>query len=130
VIDLITGHGTVSLAIAAIKAGFRLYRDAAARGELLDCVARSLHRNDAANEERLANRALNWRRARVATSREREVLGAVPPAEAEQDMLVHLGISFSRFRRPCAHSSKSLQCPAACPDLIRMAIIIKKHPNP
>ena len=49
----ITGHGNVSLAIAAIKAGaFEFIEKPLREDALLECIERALHRNDVAHAER------------------------------------------------------------------------------
>jgi two-component system, LuxR family, response regulator FixJ len=124
----ITGHGTVSLAIAAIKAGAFDFIEKPLREEmLLDCVERSLHRNDAAHEERL-QRAQLEARAALLTSREREVLELVAAGEPSKIIARHLGISFRTVELHRAHIIEKLQA-RSLSDLIRMAIIIKTHPS-
>jgi two-component system, LuxR family, response regulator FixJ len=52
----ITGHGTISLAIAAIKAGAFDFIEKPLREEaLLECIERSMHRTDTLHEERLGS---------------------------------------------------------------------------
>ena len=124
----ITGHGTVSLAIAAIKAGAFDFIEKPLREEmLLDCVERSLNRNDAAHEERL-QRAQLEARATLLTSREREVLELVAAGEPSKIIARHLGISFRTVELHRAHIIEKLQA-RSLSDLIRMAIIIKTHPS-
>ena len=125
----ITGHGTVSLAIAAIKAGAFDFIEKPLREEmLLDCIERSLHRNDAAHEERLQRAQLEARPA-LLTSREREVLELVAAGEPNKIIARRLGISFRTVELHRAHIIEKLQA-RSLSDLIRMAIIIKTHPNP
>jgi FixJ family two-component response regulator len=124
----ITGHGTVSLAIAAIKAGAFDFIEKPLREEmLLDCVERSLHRNDVAHEERL-QRAQLEARAALLTSREREVLELVAAGEPSKIIARHLGISFRTVELHRAHIIEKLQA-RSLSYLIRMAIIIKTHPS-
>jgi len=120
----ITGHGTVSLAIAAIKAGAFDFIEKPLREEmLLDCVERSLHRNDAAHEVRL-QRAQLEARAALLTSREREVLELVAAGEPNKIIARRLGISFRTVELHRAHIIEKLQA-RSLSDLIRMAIIMK-----
>jgi two-component system response regulator FixJ len=120
----ITGHGTVSLAIAAIKAGAFDFIEKPLREEmLLDCVERSLHRNDAAHEERLQRAQLEARGA-LLTAREREVLELVAAGEPNKIIARRLGISFRTVELHRAHIIEKLQA-RSLSDLIRMAIIMK-----
>jgi FixJ family two-component response regulator len=77
----ITGHGTVSLAVAAIKAGAFDFVEKPLREEaLLESIDRALNWNDTTHEERL-ERAQLQARAALLTEREREVLDLVAAGE-------------------------------------------------
>jgi two-component system response regulator FixJ len=105
----ITGHGTVSLAIAAIKAGaFDFIEKPLREDMLLDCVERSLHRNDAAHEERL-QRAQLEARAALLTTREREVMELVAAGEPNKIIGRRLRISFRTVELHRAHIIEKLQ---------------------
>jgi two-component system response regulator FixJ len=124
----ITGHGTVSLAIAAIKAGaFEFIEKPLREDALLECIERSLHRNDAAHEERLERAQLEVRSA-LLTTREREVLELVAAGEPSKIIARHLGISFRTVELHRAHIVEKLQA-RSLSDLIRMAIILKTLRN-
>ena len=124
----ITGHGTVSLAIAAIKAGAFDFVEKPLREEsLLECIERSLNWNDTAREERL-ERAQLQTRAALLTEREREVLDLVAAGEPNKIIARHLGISFRTVELHRAHIIEKLQA-RSLSDLIRMAIIMKARPN-
>jgi FixJ family two-component response regulator len=124
----ITGHGTVSLAIAAIKAGaFDFIEKPLREDALLECIERSLHWNDAAHEERL-ERARLEARAALLTTREREVLELVAAGEPNKIIARHLGISFRTVELHRAHIIEKLQA-RGLSDLIRMAIIMNTRPN-
>jgi two-component system, LuxR family, response regulator FixJ len=124
----ITGHGTVSLAIAAIKAGAFDFVEKPLREEsLLECIERSLNWNDTAREERL-ERAQLQARAALLTEREREVLDLVAAGEPNKIIARHLGISFRTVELHRAHIIEKLQA-RSLSDLIRMAIIMKARPN-
>ena len=124
----ITGHGTVSLAIAAIKAGaFEFIEKPLREDALLECIERSLHRNDAAHEERLERAQLEARSA-LLTTREREVLELVAAGEPSKIIARHLGISFRTVELHRAHIVEKLQA-RSLSDLIRMAIILKTLRN-
>jgi two-component system, LuxR family, response regulator FixJ len=124
----ITGHGTVSLAIAWIKAGAFDFVEKPLREEaLLECIERSLNWNETAREERL-ERAHLQARAALLTEREREVLDLVAAGEPNKIIARHLGISFRTVELHRAHIIEKLQA-RSLSDLIRMAIILKVHPN-
>jgi FixJ family two-component response regulator len=124
----ITGHGTVSLAVAAIKAGAFDFVEKPLREEsLLECIERALHWNDVAREERL-ERAQLQTRVELLTEREREVLDLVAAGEPNKIIARHLGISFRTVELHRAHISEKLQA-RSLSDLIRMAIILKVRPN-
>src|SRR6202011_5607124 len=73
----ITGHGTISLAIAAMKAGaFDFIGKPPREGALLESIERALQWNDRAYEERLERASLQVRAA-LLTLREREVFELV-----------------------------------------------------
>jgi two-component system, LuxR family, response regulator FixJ len=74
----ITGHGTISLAIAAMKAGaFDFIEKPLREDALLESIERALHWNDRAYEERLERATLEVRVA-LLTPREREVFELWP----------------------------------------------------
>jgi two-component system, LuxR family, response regulator FixJ len=124
----ITGHGTVSLAIAAIKAGAFDFVEKPLREEsLLESIERSLNWHDTAREERL-ERAQLQARAALLTEREREVLDLVAAGEPNKIIARHLGISFRTVELHRAHIIEKLQA-RSLSDLIRMAIIMKARPN-
>ena len=124
----ITGHGTVSLAIAAIKAGAFDFVEKPLREEaLLECIEQALNWHDTVREERL-ERAQLQARAALLTEREREVLELVAAGEPNKIIARHLGISFRTVELHRAHIIEKLQA-RSLSDLIRMAIILKAHPN-
>jgi two-component system, LuxR family, response regulator FixJ len=124
----ITGHGTVSLAVAAIKAGAFDFVEKPLREEaLLECIERALNWNDAVQEERLESAQLEARAA-LLTEREREVLDFVAAGEPNKVIARHLGISFRTVELHRAHIIEKLQA-RSLSDLIRMAIIMKARPN-
>jgi two-component system response regulator FixJ len=124
----ITGHGTVSLAIAAIKAGaFDFIEKPLREDALLECIERSLHRNDVVHEERLERAQLEARSA-LLTTREREVLELVAAGEPNKIIARQLGISFRTVELHRAHIIEKLHA-RNLSDLIRMAIIMKTLRN-
>src|SRR5215470_4060426 len=116
----ITGHGTVSLAIAAMKAGAFDFIEKPLREEaLLESIERALHWNDRAYEERLERATL--------TAREREVFQLVAAGEPNKLIAGHLGISFRTVELHRAHIAEKLQA-RSLSDLIRMALIMNANP--
>jgi two-component system response regulator FixJ len=124
----ITGHGTVSLAIAAMKAGaFDFIEKPLREDALLGSIERSLHWNDRAYEERL-QRATVEVRAALLTTREREVFELVAAGEPNKMIARHLGISFRTVELHRAHIIEKLHA-RSLSDLIRMAMIMQTQPN-
>ena len=92
----ITGHGTVPLAIAAMKAGaFDFIEKPLREDALLESIERALHWNDRAYEERL-ERATLQTRAALLTPREREVFELVAAGEPNKAIARRLGSAFAR----------------------------------
>ena len=124
----ITGHGSVSLAIAAMKAGaFDFVEKPLHEDALLENIERALHWNDRAYEERLERASLQARAA-LLTPREREVFELVTAGEPNKIIARHLGISFRTVELHRAHIIEKLQA-RSLSDLIRMGIILNSHPN-
>src|SRR6266436_1137853 len=124
----ITGHGTVSLAIAAIKAGaFDFIEKPLREDQLLESIERALHWNDRAYEERL-ERATLQARAALLTPREREIFELVAAGEPNKVIARHLGISFRTVELHRAHVIEKLQA-RSLSDLIRMGIIMNFNPS-
>ena len=123
----ITGHGTVSLAIAAMKAGaFDFIEKPLREDTLLESIERALHWNDRAYEERL-ERATLLARVAVLTPREREVFEFVAAGEPNKVIARHLGISFRTVELHRTHIIEKLQA-RSLSDLIRMGIIMNSVP--
>ena len=119
----ITGHGTVALAIAAMKAGAFDFIEKPLREEaLLDSIERALHWNDRAYEERLERATLEGRMA-LLTPREREVFELVAAGEPNKVIARQLGISFRTVELHRAHIIEKLQA-RSLSDLIRIGIIM------
>jgi two-component system, LuxR family, response regulator FixJ len=124
----ITGHGTVPLAIAAMKAGaFDFIEKPLRKDALLESIERALHWNDRAYEERL-ERATLQTRAALLTPREREVFELVARGEPNKVIARHLGISFRTVELHRAHIIEKLQA-RSLSDLIRMGIIMNSTPS-
>jgi two-component system, LuxR family, response regulator FixJ len=124
----ITGHGTVALAVAAIKAGAFDFVEKPLREEaLLESIERALNWNDKAHEQRL-ERAQLQARAELLTEREQEVLDLVAAGEPNKVIARRLRISFRTVELHRAHIIEKLQA-GSLSDLIRMAIILTVRPN-
>jgi len=119
----ITGHGTVPLAIAAMKAGaFDFIEKPLREDALLESIERALHWNDTAYEERLERATLQVRVA-LLTPREREIFQLVTGGEPNKVIARHLGISFRTVELHRSHIIKKLQA-RSLSDLIRMGMIM------
>jgi FixJ family two-component response regulator len=124
----ITGHGTVPLAISAMKAGaFDFIEKPLREDALLESIERALHWNDRAYEERLERATLQARVASL-TPREREVFELVARGEPNKVIARHLGISFRTVELHRAHITEKLQA-RSLSDLIRMGIIMNSTPS-
>jgi len=122
----ITGHGTVALAIAAMKAGAFDFIEKPLREEaLLDSIERALQWNDRAYEERL-ERATLEARMNLLTPREREVFELVAAGEPNKVIARQLGISFRTVELHRAHITEKLQA-RSLSDLIRIGIIMNSN---
>ena len=119
----ITGHGTVPLAIAAMKAGaFDFIEKPLREDALVESIERALRWNDKAYEERLERATLQTRAVSL-TPREREVFELVAAGEPNKAIAHHLRISFRTVELHRAHIIQKLQA-RSLSDLIRMAMII------
>jgi len=122
----ITGHGTVALAIAAMKAGAFDFIEKPLREEaLLDSIERALQWNDRAYEERLERATLEARMS-LLTPREREVFELVAVGEPNKVIARQLGISFRTVELHRAHIIEKLQA-RSLSDLIRIGIIMNSN---
>jgi two-component system response regulator FixJ len=123
----ITGHGTIGLAIAAIKGGaFDFFEKPLHEVALFECIEQSLNWSDMAYEERLERATL---RARIVllTAREREVFELVAAGDPNKVIARHLGISFRTVELHRAHIIEKLQA-RSLSDLIRMGVILNSDP--
>jgi two-component system response regulator FixJ len=124
----ITGHGTVPLAIAAMKAGaFDFIEKPLREDALLESIERALHWNDRAYQERLERATLEGRAA-LLTPREREVFELVAEGEPNKAIARHLGISYRTVELHRARIIEKLQA-RSLSDLIRMSIIMNSNPH-
>jgi two-component system response regulator FixJ len=124
----ITGHGTISLAIAAMKAGaFDFIEKPLREDAIVEIIERALHWNDRAYEERLERATLQLR-VGLLTPREREIFELVAAGEPNKVIARNLGISFRTVELHRARIIEKLQA-RSLSDLIRMAIIMNSNPT-
>lgn len=120
----ITGHGTIPLAIEAIKAGASEFIEKPLREDVvLECIHRVLTSRDAAGEERRLRAQLQMR-AVTLTPREREVLSLVGSGDPCKLIARQLGISFRTVEGHRAHIMEKLGARGPS-DLVRFASIIR-----
>jgi two-component system, LuxR family, response regulator FixJ len=122
----ITGHGSVSLAIAAMQAGaFDFIEKPLREDALIESIERALRWNDRAYEERLERATLQARVAAL-TPREREVFELAATGEPNKVIVRRLGISLRTVELHLADIVEKLQA-GSLADLIRMGIIINSN---
>jgi two-component system, LuxR family, response regulator FixJ len=125
----ITGHGTIPLAIEAIKAGaFDLIEKPLQEEQLLDCIRRALAPPGRSDGDRVLRAQLQARAASL-THREREVLALIAVSETSKVIARHLGISFRTVETHRAHIINKLHARGPA-DLIRFALIIESLAEP
>jgi two-component system response regulator FixJ len=121
----ITGHGTVPIAIAAMKAGAFDFIEKPLRDDaLLDSVERALGWEETTREEHLELAALKTR-ATLLTPREREVFDLVATGEPNKIIARRLGISVRTVELHRSHILEKMQA-RTISELIRMAILIQQ----
>jgi FixJ family two-component response regulator len=123
----ITGHGTVPVAIAAMKAGAFDFIEKPLREDLLiEAVERALRWIETASENVLQIAELRTRVVQL-TAREREVLDLVATGQSNKVTARQLGISFRTVELHRSHIMEKMgaRTPA---ELIRMAILLQQEP--
>ena len=120
----ITGHGTVSIAVEAIKAGaFDMVEKPLRDDRVLGCIRRALGSSDARHGERLLRAQLEKRAARL-TPREWDILMLVADGEPNKVIGRRLGISFRTVEAHRAHILEKLQARSPS-DLVRLAAMLR-----
>lgn len=122
----ITGHGTIPLAVEAVKAGaFDLVEKPLREDVLFDRLQKAFSEADKAGSERILRAQAEARIADL-TPREREVLALVAAGEPNKAIARQLGISFRTVEIHRAHIARKLQArnPA---DLVRLASMITQN---
>ena len=120
----ITGHGTVPMAIAAMKAGAFDFIEKPLRSEiLLESVERALAWAETRHDSRLQLATIKERVA-LLTAREREVLALAAAGEPNKVIARRLGISFRTVELHRSHILEKMQARTTA-ELIRMAILME-----
>lgn len=122
----ITGHGTIPIAIAAMKAGAFDFIEKPLRGDaLLETLEQAFNQDQAQRRERLELANLNARAA-ILTGREREILKLVATGESNKLIARQLGISFRTVELHRSHILEKLGARTLA-ELIRMAILLDQQ---
>jgi len=121
----ITGHGTIPMAIAAMKAGAFDFIEKPLRDDvLLESVDRALIWDETTRNEHLELAALKSRAA-LLTDREKEVLAQVAAGEPNKAIARQLGISFRTVELHRSHILEKMQAHTVA-QLVRMAILLQQ----
>jgi two-component system response regulator FixJ len=121
-----TGHATVPIAIAAMKAGAFDFIEKPLRDDtLLESVERALQWDATRRVDQLRLADLKAR-AESLTAREREVLDLVANGEPNKEIGRRLGISFRTVELHRSHILEKMQARTTS-ELIRMAILLLQH---
>lgn len=125
----ITGHGTVPMAIAAMKAGAFDFIEKPLRDDvLLESVDRALAWEETTRTDQLELSQIKTRAATL-TDREREVLQLVAAGEPNKTIARQLGISFRTVELHRSHIFEKMQARTAA-QLVRMAILLQQNDHP
>lgn len=120
-----TGHATVPLAIAAMKAGAFDFIEKPLRDDaLLESVERALDWDATHRVDRLHLADVKARAASL-TTREREVLDLVAEGESNKEIGRRLGISFRTVELHRSHVLEKMRARTTS-ELIRMAILLSQ----
>lgn len=120
-----TGHATVSLAIAAMKAGAFDFIEKPLRDDaLLESVERALDWDATHRVDRLRLADVKARAASL-TMREREVLDLAAEGESNKEIGRRLGISFRTVELHRSHILEKMRARTTS-ELIRMAILLSQ----
>lgn len=121
----ITGHGTVPIAIAALRAGaFEFLEKPLRDDELLECVQRALARGDTVRRH-AARRMELESRARLLTPRERDVMRLVAEGDDNKSIGRRLGISYRTVEIHRARVMEKMQA-RSLSELVRIAIALEE----
>jgi two-component system response regulator FixJ len=122
----LTGHATVALAIAAMRAGaFDFIEKPPREDVLLGSIERALRWDESTRADRLQLVTLKTRAAGL-TVREWEVLRQVVAGEPNKMIARRLGISFRTVELHRSHILKKMRA-RTLSDLIRMAILLERN---
>jgi two-component system response regulator FixJ len=122
----ITGHATVSSAVAALRAGAFDFIEKPLRDDaLIESIARARGQREMTHQERL-QLVETESRAALLTPREREVLDLVVAGEPNKIIARRLGISFRTVEVHRSHILEKMQA-RSISHLIRMAILLESR---
>lgn len=122
----ITGHGTVSIAIAAMKAGAFDFIEKPLRDDALIEIVEQAFSRDRTMREEEQQRAIIHQRATLLTAREREVFELVATGESNKMIARQLGISFRTVEIHRSHILEKMGARTVA-ELIRMAILLDRQ---
>ena len=121
----ITGHGTVPIAIAAMKAGaFDFVEKPLQQELLLESVDRALRWDMATRDERMELTTLTAQAAAL-TAREREILDLVATGEPNKLIARRLGISYRTVEQHRSRIMEKLHARTTA-EVIRMAVLLRQ----
>ncbi len=124
----ITGHGDVSMAVRALKAGaFDFLEKPFGDQTLLDCVQQALRR-DHDSRNKLGNLVQLQARHETLTPREREVMGLVVDGHSNRQIAEHLRVSQKTVEAHRAKVMEKMQADSLS-ELVRMAVHLNETPN-
>ena len=122
----ITGHATVSSAVAALRAGAFDFIEKPLRDDaLIESIARARGQEEMTHQERL-QLVETESRAALLTPREREVLDLVVAGEPNKIIARRLAISFRTVEVHRSHILEKMQA-RSISHLIRMAILLESR---
>ena len=120
----ITGHGTVPIAVAALRAGAFEFLEKPLRDDaLLDSVGRALARGETLRRH-AAKRMELEARARLLTPRERDVMRLVVEGDDNKSIARRLGISYRTVEIHRARVMEKMQA-RSLSELVRMVIVLE-----
>jgi RNA polymerase sigma factor (sigma-70 family) len=124
-IIMITGHGTIQMAVRAVKAGAFDFLEKPFRDQdLLDRIQMAIRQD-------LANRAKQSRKGEIVglmaalTSREREVLNLVVQGHSNKEIASQLGLSHKTIEYHRSKLMEKLQA-NSIPELVQLAMIARE----
>jgi two-component system response regulator FixJ len=128
-IIILTGHGTVPMAVRALKAGALEFLQKPVNDQaLLDSIRRAL-RTDAENRRKRSSDEAMAARFNALTPREREVLSLVVAGYANKRMAALLGVSEKTIEVHRKHLMGKMQARSVV-ELVRMSLSLRAEDGP